>query len=202
MFPFIIDVSLTRVGLKWTLRLLALIVGIVGVVAVIGIKPRVPVAPVTNPGRIIRQAPTGRANFKFFTSPLYTVVALTIMGQALGYYPVPLYIPSYASAVGLSSINGTLALAAFNLATVVGARISLQYNPFQAILNSLQYRPNSRRINLRHNGVLRDHDHICVRLRFGRLPNMGVRTQCSHNVHLCCHIWKYCKPFPSIRSPV
>ena len=40
--------------------------------------------------------------------------------QGLSYFPVSLYIPSYAASLGYSSLNGTLALAAFNLAAVVG----------------------------------------------------------------------------------
>ena len=38
----------------------------------------------------------------------------------MSYFPVSLYIPSYAASLGFSSLNGTLALAAFNLSTVIG----------------------------------------------------------------------------------
>lgn len=42
------------------------------------------------------------------------------MAQALAYYPVSLYIPAFTTAVGLSTMSGTVALAVFNLAGVVG----------------------------------------------------------------------------------
>lgn len=42
------------------------------------------------------------------------------MSQALAYFPVSLYIPSYAASAGLSDLDGTIALAVFNLARVVG----------------------------------------------------------------------------------
>ena len=46
------------------------------------------------------------------------------MSQSFGYYPVPFYISTYATAVGLSTTTGTLALAVFNLSTVVGTLAS------------------------------------------------------------------------------
>ena len=38
----------------------------------------------------------------------------------MAYFPVSLYIPSYSAAIGLSTLDGTIALAVFNLARVVG----------------------------------------------------------------------------------
>lgn len=42
----------------------------------------------------------------------------------MAYFPVSLYIPSYSTAIGLSVVNGTIALATFNIARVVGMCIS------------------------------------------------------------------------------
>lgn len=59
-------------------------------------------------------------DYRVLKRPLYYVLSLTIMSQSFGYYPVPFYIPTYATAVGLSTSTGTIALAVFNLSTVVG----------------------------------------------------------------------------------
>ncbi|KAI0033582.1 major facilitator superfamily domain-containing protein [Vararia minispora EC-137] len=110
-FPILANFLLQRVGFRWTLRVLALLVGVLGGGALIGAKPRLPVARRTTPAPL---------SFQFVSQPLFIAVAVTIFVQALAYFPVSLYIPSYAATLGYSRLNGTLALTAFNLATVVG----------------------------------------------------------------------------------
>lgn len=50
------------------------------------------------------------------------------MTQAMAYFPVSLYIPSYSAAIGLSTVDGTVALATFNMARVVGTSLGLSSN--------------------------------------------------------------------------
>ncbi|KZV74992.1 MFS general substrate transporter [Peniophora sp. CONT] len=110
-FPLLANALLQRVGFRWTLRTMAALVGVLGGLALIGAKPRLPVARHSTPAPL---------SFSFMTSPVFILVAITVFVQGLSYWPVSLYIPSYAASLGFSSLNGTLALAAFNLATVAG----------------------------------------------------------------------------------
>ncbi|VDB83130.1 unnamed protein product [Peniophora sp. CBMAI 1063] len=110
-FPILANALLQSVGFRWTLRTMAVIVGVFGGIALIGAKPRLPIARHTTPAPL---------DFSFVTSPVFVFVAVTVFVQGLSYFPVSLYIPSYAASLGFSSLNGTLALAAFNLASVVG----------------------------------------------------------------------------------
>jgi len=59
-------------------------------------------------------------NLSFFKTPLFIAIATTIFIQAIAYFPVSLYMPTYTTALGLPIINGTLVLAVFNLASVIG----------------------------------------------------------------------------------
>ena len=140
MFPFTINALLSTIGFAWSMRALSLLVFFIGFLGNVGMKPRVPLPPVTSAGQSSHRPPPLRnhVDHQVFRSPLYlavvrdyvmllrsdqdlsTLQALTIMTQAMGYYPVPFYISSYASAIGLSTTDGTLALAAFNLATMLG----------------------------------------------------------------------------------
>ncbi|KZV70078.1 MFS general substrate transporter [Peniophora sp. CONT] len=110
-FPILANFLLQRVGFRWTLRTMAALVGVLGGLALLGAKPRLPVA---------RHATPAPMSFSFVTSPVFIFMTITIFVQGLSYFPVSLYIPSYAASLGFSSLNGTLALAAFNLAAVVG----------------------------------------------------------------------------------
>ncbi|CAK5269846.1 unnamed protein product [Mycena citricolor] len=114
LFPIITNLLLQRFGFRWTLRVLALIVGVLGGIALFGAKPRLPV---------VRNSAPAPLNLKFTRSPVFIIVSVAIFVQGLAYFPVSLYIPSYAASLGFSSVNGTLALTVFNLATVVGQLI-------------------------------------------------------------------------------
>ncbi|CAK5280457.1 unnamed protein product [Mycena citricolor] len=111
LFPVVTNYVLQRYGFRWALRSLALIVGVLGLVALLGAKPRLPVARHSTPAPL---------TFQFVRSPLFVLVALAVFVQALAYFPVSLYIPTYAASLGYSPGNGTLALTVFNLAAVIG----------------------------------------------------------------------------------
>ncbi|KAI0321544.1 MFS general substrate transporter [Amylostereum chailletii] len=127
-FPVLANFLLQRVGFRWTIRAMALIVCVFGGAALFGVKPRLPVARNTTPPPL---------SFKFLTSPIFICVAVTVFVQALAFFPVSLYIPSYAASLGYSRLNGTLALATFNLATVVGQILFGYYcdvGPYTAVM--------------------------------------------------------------------
>ncbi|GKT88966.1 MFS monocarboxylate transporter [Colletotrichum tofieldiae] len=56
----------------------------------------------------------------FLRQPLFYCFALSNLFQGFAYYIPSLYLPSYASSIGLSGTMGALILAAHNLATVFG----------------------------------------------------------------------------------
>lgn len=59
------------------------------------------------------------------------------MAQALAYYPVSLYIPAFTTAVGLSTLSGTIALSVFNLSGVIGEpRISFALLPQSMVMHT------------------------------------------------------------------
>lgn len=101
------------------------------------------------------------------------------MVQALAYFPVSLYIPSYSKAIGLSTLDGTIALAIFNAARVVGEDSSSSFvssvimKLISLTLNS--FRSSYIRPRLRQGGIYeRDYffgNRVCA-LRF---PNVGLR---------------------------
>ncbi|KZO99340.1 MFS general substrate transporter [Calocera viscosa TUFC12733] len=113
LFPVIVGFLLEKTGFRWTLRIWALLFGLFTGLATWFIKPRIPVSR----ARETRIAPV---DWSFFVHPTFIIVAITTLIQALAYFPISLYMPTYTSALGLAPINGQLVLSVFNLFSVVG----------------------------------------------------------------------------------
>lgn len=64
VFPQIITASCERIGFRWTLRLIALLVFIGGGVCIMGIVPRMPIA----------QSVTTKTNWTFFRNPIFYII--------------------------------------------------------------------------------------------------------------------------------
>ncbi|PYI03044.1 MFS general substrate transporter [Aspergillus sclerotiicarbonarius CBS 121057] len=109
--PFLFDWLLSRYGFRTTLRIFA----------VAQIILLVPILPLCR-GRL--QAPprtlTQRIDRAFVKHPLFWVLAASNLSQSFAYYIPSLYLPAFASSMGLSGPVGALMLAALNLATVLG----------------------------------------------------------------------------------
>jgi MFS family permease len=110
-YPFLLEVLLSRYGHQTTLRAVAVGLFVLVLPVVPLLKGRLPVAG--------RGALRG-LDVSFFRQPLFYVFALSNLVQGLGYYIPGLYLPTYASSLGLSGATGALLLAAFNLATTFG----------------------------------------------------------------------------------
>ncbi|TEA22331.1 MFS transporter asaE [Colletotrichum sidae] len=109
--PFLLELLLSRYGYRTTLR----------AVAVAQFALVAPVLPLLK-GRL---PPSGRGALRvldvdYLRQPLFYCFALSNLLQGFGYYIPSLYLPSYASTIGLSGTMGALLLAAHNLATVFG----------------------------------------------------------------------------------
>ncbi|KAM0285011.1 hypothetical protein ACHAQH_001700 [Verticillium albo-atrum] len=110
-FPFLLQFLLTRYGHQTTLRAVA--VGLV--ITVLPVLPALQGRlPVSNHGTL-RGLDMG-----FFKQPLFYFFAFSNLVQGLGYYIPGLYLPTYASSLGLSGTMGALLLSAHNLATTFG----------------------------------------------------------------------------------
>ncbi|TVY21630.1 Fujikurins efflux protein [Lachnellula arida] len=109
--PFIIEALLQKYGYRTTLRAVA-----VGMAVLTGpllpfLKGRLPPA---------ERSAMGKTNWSFFKKPLFWIYCASTLLQGLGFFFPALYLPSYATAIGLSSTSGALVLAIMSLAQVIG----------------------------------------------------------------------------------
>lgn len=109
--PFLLETLLSKYGHRTTLRAVAVTQFLTLVPVLPFIKPRLP--PSTQAA--VRQIDTG-----FFFEPLFYCFALSNLFQGFVYYIPSLYLPSFTSALGMSSVKGAMILGLYNLATVLG----------------------------------------------------------------------------------
>ncbi|KAF8306442.1 MFS general substrate transporter [Clavulina sp. PMI_390] len=114
VFPIVMNSLLERLDFRWTLRIWSGFLLVFGGVCILGIKPRLPIAPTVQMGPIVPM------DMSFMKAPMFIIMAVTIILQGLGMFCVSLYIPSYATTLGFSRMDGTIALSVYNLASVVG----------------------------------------------------------------------------------
>ncbi|KAK3058804.1 hypothetical protein LTR09_000369 [Extremus antarcticus] len=109
--PFIVEQLLQKYGYPTTLRAIA-----VGLFVLTG--PLIPFLKGRLPESEISTA--GRTDWSFFKVPLFWVYNVSNLAMGLGYFFPSLYIPSYASANGMSSTQGAILLAAMSVSQVLG----------------------------------------------------------------------------------
>ncbi|KAI0676946.1 MFS general substrate transporter [Trametes maxima] len=116
VFPFVLNVLLDKVGLRWTLRIWAIGSTVCSGIALLGMRPRLPVPKFTgNHGRPRFIPP----QLGFMRNPIFWSVSLTTLLQGLSYFPVSLYIASFTRALS-SPLTATIVLSVFNSSAVVG----------------------------------------------------------------------------------
>ncbi|KAJ3735187.1 MFS general substrate transporter [Lentinula guzmanii] len=115
-FPLAIGACLDKIGFSWTMRVWAIILGVCCSLALFGSNPRL---PVRKPGidRPRSSWPSGMTNF--IKNPLLLCMLATNAVQALGFFPVSVFISTYTSALTTSTISPTIVLALFNASSVV-----------------------------------------------------------------------------------
>lgn len=111
ILPFVLELLLDKYGPAVTLRVSAL-----GLALLCG-----PVLPLLRP----RQPPSTdqkvpEADFSFFKVPLFYFFALAGLLQGLGFYFPTIYLPSYATALGLSDTIGASLLMVCSFAQLLG----------------------------------------------------------------------------------
>lgn len=111
VLPFVFQALLDRYGYKITLRATA-----VGMVLLTG--PLIPFFKARLPAS--EQSTLARMNWSFVKNPLSWVYCLATIVQGLGFFFPPLYLPSFATDIGLSSTMGALLLSVMAIAQFVG----------------------------------------------------------------------------------
>ena len=111
VFPFIVEVLLSKYGYKITLRAIA-------VSMIVLTRPLLPFFK----GRLppSGQSVIARTDWSFLKKSLFWVYCTSNVAQGLGFYFPSLYLPSYATSIGLSATKGALLLALMSVAQVLG----------------------------------------------------------------------------------
>ncbi|KAI4728764.1 MFS general substrate transporter [Aureobasidium sp. EXF-10728] len=110
-YPFINEVLLHKYGYKNTLRIMAVATVILTGPLLPFIKGRLPAS---------HSAALVKTDWSFVRQPLFWLYILSTITQSLGFYLPTLYLPSYASAIGLSSKIGATLVALMSVASVIG----------------------------------------------------------------------------------
>jgi len=111
VMPFAIEAMLNNYGYPTTLRAIA-----ISLVILTG-----PLLPLLK-GRLPSSAHStiGRTDWTSLKKPLFWVYCTSNILHGLGYFFPSLYLPSYATSIGLSSIEGALLLALLSISQVMG----------------------------------------------------------------------------------
>jgi predicted MFS family arabinose efflux permease len=111
LMPFAVEAMLSRYGYQITLRAIS-----IGLAVLTG-----PLIPLLK-GRLphSEHSTSGRTDWSWLKRPLFWVYCISNVLQGLGYFFPSLYLPSYASSIGLSSSMGALLLALLSISQVLG----------------------------------------------------------------------------------
>jgi MFS family permease len=111
VFPFIVESLLKKYGYRTTLRALAMAFFLLTAPLVPFFKPRIPPS---------QQSAIAKTDWSFLSKPLFWVYCTSNVIQGFGFYFPSLYLPSYASSIGLSTTQGALLLALMSMAQLLG----------------------------------------------------------------------------------
>ncbi|KAH7335696.1 MFS general substrate transporter [Rhizoctonia solani] len=120
VYPLATNYLLESLGFRWTLRIWAAFTLVLCTVSLLFMKPRLPANRPSGTRRIGFVSMIRRHNWSFLRSPLFVCISITSFVQALAYFPVSLYMSVYTTSLGLPTVNGTIVVAIFNLASVTG----------------------------------------------------------------------------------
>ena len=111
IMPFIIEILLNKYGYQTTLRAVAVALVVLTGPILPMLKGRLPAA---------HHSTLRKTDLSFFRKPLFYYYALSNLCQAMGYFFPSLFIPSYATSIGLGPATGALLLALVSLAQFLG----------------------------------------------------------------------------------
>lgn len=111
VMPFITSALLEEYGYKTTLQAVAVAMALLTGPLIPLLKGRLPPS---------EQGTMTRVNWSFLKKPLFYIYALSTLVQSLGFFFPAIYLPTYATALGLSSTEGALVLAIMAIAQLFG----------------------------------------------------------------------------------
>ena len=111
VMPLILQALLSRFGYRTTLRSIA-----IALVVLTG--PLIPLLRSRTKSQTVRTRL--KVDWTFVRRPLFWIYSLSNVMMGLGYFFPALYLPSYATAIGLSSTQGALLLTLMSISQVLG----------------------------------------------------------------------------------
>lgn len=111
IMPFIVQWLLSSYGYKTAFRVLAVAMSVLTAPLLPVFKGRLPVPSQTQISPI---------NFSFLKEPLFYLLGLSTMVQGFGFFFPSIYLPSYATSLGLSPAMGALLLSLMSISQVAG----------------------------------------------------------------------------------
>ncbi len=109
IIPFVLNTLLSSYGFRTTLRIWAVSLLILSSPLIYFLRPRLPISLVSH---------SPRYGLSFLRSPSFWLLQMGLIIESLGYFVPPLYLPTFASSLGLSRSMGTLLVALLNAAGV------------------------------------------------------------------------------------
>lgn len=124
IFPFLMDALLNKYSYKAALITLAISYGLFGTIAGLFIKPRIPIPRKLRNASSDANTPTKRRiPTVFFKRNTFYVFTISNFIASLGVLLPSVYLPTFATELGLSDQKGTLAVALLNAASIPGLLI-------------------------------------------------------------------------------
>jgi hypothetical protein len=114
ILPFIMHSWLALYGPRTALRVWAITLFVLTAPLLFFLKPRIPITVST-------VSPRGTLSWNFLQATTFWMLQLGNIIQSFGYFLPSTYLASYAHALGLPEITGTILIAIFNFASVPGA---------------------------------------------------------------------------------
>jgi hypothetical protein len=111
VMPFIVEALLNKYGYKTTLRVMAVAMALLTGPLIPLFRGRLPPA---------ERSAMARTDWTFLKKPLFWVYCTSNVAQGLGFFFPALYLPSYATSIGLNATQGALLLALMSVAQVAG----------------------------------------------------------------------------------
>lgn len=111
VMPFIVEALLNKYGYKTTLRAIAVALVILMGPIIPFFKGRLPPA---------ERSIVAKTDWSFLKKGVFWMYSASNLAQGLGFFFPSLYLPSYATSIGLSATQGALLLALMNLAQMLG----------------------------------------------------------------------------------
>jgi len=111
VMPFIVEALLHKYGYRTTLRCIAIALVLLTGPLIPLFKGRLPPA---------EASVMAKTDWSFLKKPIFWMYSASNLAQGLGFFFPSLYLPSYATAVGLTATQGALLLALMNVSQMVG----------------------------------------------------------------------------------